>query len=391
MHQVLVTESEYVRRKTFHREDYITFLFKHGVRADYDGIRSCGEVAVPWQCEGQERHVVYRRWGCRDPDCSPCSLARAMNQAKYDVYKIESVYRRLNRAVRFVEFDYTVPEDMRSVVYRRGMEAFEKLVVHCFDEYVREMFDVPDSVQLCIIITPQYWSSDEPLTKGPLPHVHGVLFSLGFDKKTGEPFDVPVMEFGRFAKHPRDPNFEVLRGSWRSALKTYGEPPSKVNVWVNYGAGTRTLYKRLQYFFRSPTSDVYKWIEIHGVPESVDECWLRELLAPERVDDNGKLRRSQKMRYYGWLAPRNCSPNAPLMQRYGITLKSRTDYRCEESVINCPCLDRKGRVCGCIMERSHNLPRKPVVDVLEEGLPFMVAESWYEAQIAPLAEFDPGG
>ena len=36
-------------------------------------------------------------------------------------------------------------------------------------------------------------------------------------------------------------------------------------------------------------------------------------------------------------------------------------------------------------------PKQPVLEVFEEGLHLMVSESLYEAQIAPMVEFDRGG
>lgn len=394
MHQVLVSSGEFVRRKTWARSLFHQLLVLCGIEGTVAHLLECATVAIPYKCVGQEEHLAYHLFGCHDVNCPFCMKSLAYRLAAYEVYKIRAVYRALFRAVRYVNFEYTVPQELRSVIYRHtetrrvvvhgvskdvvddGMTCLRKLVVETFDKYVHRVFDLPKSVELGIILTPQSWSSEDPLGKGPVPHVHGTMFSLAFDSVTGEPVDVPVKSWGSYGTVDR--GFKLLRSTWREALKVYGDVPPEVNVHIRYEEGSEKLTKRLQYMFRSPAMDVYKYVSF-GVPESYDRKWVRQMLAP--------LGRKQRMRYYGWLAPRNCSAKAPLMRRLGLTLKKRTEYSRISREMLCPAKDSHGQICGCQMVRAENMPRLPVEEVFAAGHKLL----GYDYMLPEFVKFDEGG
>ncbi|MDG6988475.1 MAG: hypothetical protein JRN21_04025 [Nitrososphaerota archaeon] len=271
-------------------------------------------------------------------------------------YKIRSVYGALRRPVHYIAYEFTVPYDLRQRIMAQGMKVFEKLAREAIEEYVRgySPFNGRD-VQFAIVQVPQIWSSSDPMGKGPLPHVHGVLFSVAFDKAEQIVLDVKVNRFG----FEDDRGFKRLRSLWRSKLeKRYGASEARdVDVNFHYEKGGEHLTHRLYYMFRSPVHDVYSYVKAHGV-QDYDVDWMRVLFAERK--------RVQRMTYSGWIAPRNCSEKSPFMKRFGIKFLKRTEYAKERRKLFCP-------TCGCLMERAL-VPMMPTADVLGRGESVLVID-----------------
>ncbi len=343
-------KGEFVRNVA--RPDFREMLTVLGFGSRALATAACGAMSTAYDCVGDVTHRHWKPRGCREALCPFCSAARTRNLAEYVRYKIRSVYRQLRRPIRYIAYEFTMPYDLRRRVMAQGMKVYEKLVRETMEEYL----SFGSSIQLAMVQVPQTWSTEDPMGKGPLPHVHGVLFSVGFDKVNQSILEIKVNRYG----FEEDRGFKRLRKLWwNNLVKQYGTSTAHdVVVNFHYEKEGEHLSHRLRYMFRSPVHDVYEYVKAHGVPRDYDAGWMRTLLAERK--------RQQRMAYYGWIAPRNCSARSPFMKRFGVQFLKRTEYAKERRKLWCP-------TCGCLMEKAL-VPMEPTADVLARGESVVVVD-----------------
>ncbi len=325
-------------------------------------ISGCGSKSMPWHCLGDENTVGYRPLMCREKNCPFCSEVATRHLVDYKMYVVREIYHKLGRYgrdVSFVRGEFTVPFDLQSKVPIGVLSELNSRAKKVLVEYLNK----PAGLKLGIISVPQYWHSADPLGLGKFggyfPHVHYVVFDIGFNEKENRA--VPLSLYVN-----NDDGFVRLRAMWRAELESWLGKSDALDVDCKYRVshGLDDLEHRLDYMFRSPVRDLYKFVNQNGVPKDADLSWLRSCLVGRG--------HQQRVSYWGWMSPVSMSGGSSWMKFLGLKLLSRKEFSGERKKVVCP-------NCGCFMERVVYGLIEDTEELLSRGSLMVVVDPRYDA------------
>jgi hypothetical protein len=298
------TAFERVRHECFPLEDAICLL--------------CGKTFWTVRAsDGCESHV--RSLCKKDNLCKACSFGRSSGLADDFVRLMRKIADGSRTKLTFWRWEGTVPHDIQNNLTLDEGYAFAKEVKEFFEDYLRKAKNIDKTVKLGSIVVYQFCHTSDPFGIGTFQtrdkahyHYHGVTFGWGVSSE-----DSHVVRFGNLFIDS-DPRFMGLRSAWKALLAEHvGKTKANdVDCKVRYEEGTDQLYHRVRYMFRGEVEDMADYCRRNGYPEGYDREWVREAL----LFKDGRPR----VRYFGFISPRNLAPSHPYMKRIGLELERKS-------------------------------------------------------------------
>jgi hypothetical protein len=253
-------------------------------------VSKCGTEYGLWGHEDGHGDSSHRFWvaiKCRERNVC-VSDARGYGKALVDdaFELVHAVNAKIPGKLEYVAFEFTAPKRMqlRIAADRDGLKSMRILGTQALQEVLGGK-----RYLLGGTIAAHWWHSSDPL-KGVYPHVHGTLLTWAYDR-----------EAGRLVKVKGWIEPEILRRLaevWTAKCeKKWGKVHFKgahYVVHVHLSVGYGHLRHRLDYQFRRPVVDFFKYVRglKEGLPD-VDLSWVREALIRPRGENH--------IAWFGWM------------------------------------------------------------------------------------------
>ena len=284
------------------------------------GFAGCGKMYRKYDCDNG--HEVWKAIHCSDGRyCPRCSRLIREAAARDDLEVAHTFYSRLGRMVEFASFEFTVPRDMQLEISDEHLGDLRTSANAIVAKLLSDHGNIVPMGKSCV----QWWHTSNPFL-GNYPHVHGVVYSLVFDKELNAP-DVTGAtngkgDFRQINLYLSREQLDEMRALWLKALYAYGKTKSK-NVVVRWhvSRGYGRLAHRLSYMHRGATNDFFRYVTqarfFEAVMASPNVDWVRRCLERpahfKHVSGFGMLAES---RMYKWAERLGLSiPRKPVRDR----------------------------------------------------------------------------
>lgn len=260
-------------------------------------VKGCRTEFSLYECPNG--HRIFRASLCKSPVCYVCSRVYTEGLVEDTIQVMSSIYRTFGAKIRYGEGELTVPRDLWDKVgdtdlrglRRMGMEVLKQTFGGCSkgincDCESRGMAHNP-KYEIGGNISVHFWHSSNPFA-GWYPHIHYTLFDLAYDRQEHR--------FVQLKMYLSGDAFARLRARWKRRLEeVFGDTSARdVDIHFHYQSGIGHLRHRVQYQYREPVIDFYKYATQAIHPVDFDAVWVRRALLGRKHEKH--------IVWFGWLA-----------------------------------------------------------------------------------------
>lgn len=306
-----------------------------------------------WTMRASDGCKTHVRSLCKqDAWCYACSYRRSMELTNDFVRLVARLSEQARQKVRFWRWELTVPhKDIQKRMTLDDGYEFAKDAQRYVEFYLRDRFGIPLGVQMASAVVFQFVHTHDPYgtrcedDRRHL-HYHGLTLGWGVRREDWSPVRLAESMFVA-----NDPGFTLFRAGWRSVMEARWGPTAAKDVdgKIRYESGVDQLFHRVRYMLRGAVEDFIKcaW-QLRG-------GYSKEFVRQALLWKNGRPR----VRYYGFLSPRNLSQQNPFMQKLNLVIPRKV-VRLKES---------RRFYCnhGCEYKIQFHEPMKTLAEVDAEG------------------------
>jgi len=314
LYETVVEQVEADRQKPRRLSQYWSQVVREVVPHLAQEVEDCGKHYWTLRAEdGCQTHV--KRMCRKDAWCYADSYRRTMELTNDFVRLVAKLSGQVRQKVRFWRIELTIPRDIQSRMTLEDGYEFGKQAQEYIESYLRERFGIPKGVQMGSSFVFQFVHSSDPFGSRAGQdrrhlHYHAMFLGWGVSKKDLSAVTFPQM----FVSN--DPKFKLLRAGWRSILEArWGKTSANdIDAYIRYESGVEELFHRTRYMFRGAVEDFVKYSKDSQWGYSRD--WVKQALMWKQ----GRPR----VRYFGFLSPRNLSPKNLFMQKVSLEIPKKS-------------------------------------------------------------------